>query len=126
MNSPKKQKGLTLLSLTFVIIVLGFFLLLILKIGPVYLNHSKVIHAVEGVINSTDAESKSVHEVKQSLNKRLDMNYVDNFDTHKDLEIKSQNRYLKITVDYEVVVDLFSNISALIYFKEEFEIGDSN
>ncbi len=44
--SPKRQQGLTFISLVFVLGLIGFFVLLVLKIAPIYLDHSKVVSAL--------------------------------------------------------------------------------
>ena len=56
--SPKRQQGLTFISLVFVLGLIAFFVLLGLKIGPIYLDHSKVVSALAEIEKTTDIENK--------------------------------------------------------------------
>ena len=50
MNLPlKRQQGLTLISLVFILGLIGFFVMLTLKIVPIYLDHGKVKSALEAL-----------------------------------------------------------------------------
>jgi hypothetical protein len=118
----KFQQGLTLISLIFVLGIFGFFVLLILKIGPIYLDHSKVLSALSAVEKSNDIGSLSESEIRSSLTKRFDMNYVKQA-TEKDVKIVKQGNYLKVNLDYEVVEKIVGNLSVLVEFHDSIEAG---
>jgi competence protein ComGC len=123
MNIPSKhQRGYTLISLIFILGLIGFFVLLVLKIAPIYLDHSKVKNALAAVENSTDIETKSEYEVRNSLSKRFNMNYVAHLDA-KDVKITKRGNYLKVDADYEVVEKIVGNLSVLVEFNDSFEVG---
>ncbi len=121
-TSINKQYGLTFISLCLVLGLIGFFTLLILKIGPLYLNNSKVHSAVADVKNMPDVANKTKSEIKNSLLKRFDMNYVDHV-SDQDITILAQPGYVKLDVQYERVEHLFGNLSVLVEFHEGFEVG---
>jgi len=85
-QSLKEQKGLTFISLVFVLGAIAFFMLLVLKIAPVYMNHSKVLNSLSAVENMVDVETKSKREIQLSFSKRFNMNYVDHV-TLEDVKI---------------------------------------
>lgn len=120
--SLRKQRGLTLISIGFILGLIGFFVLLFLKIAPLYFNNSKVRNAVEGVKNTTDIVSKNRQEIMTSLRKRFDMNYVDHVN-NEDITIVAQPGYVKLDVTYERVEPIFGNLSVLVEFHEGFEVG---
>jgi hypothetical protein len=123
MNIPSKhQRGYTLISLIFILGLIGFFVLLVLKIAPIYLDHSKVKNALAAVENSTDIETKSEYDVRNSLSKRFNMNYVAHLDA-KDVKITKRGNYLKVDADYEVVEKIVGNLSVLVEFNDSFEVG---
>jgi Tfp pilus assembly major pilin PilA len=123
MNIPsKRQQGFTLITLIFFLGVAGFFVLLVLKIGPIYLDHSKVKNALAAVENSTDIQTLSEHEVRSSLEKRFNLNYVAHLDA-KDVKITKRGNYLKVEADYEVVEKIAGNLSVLVEFDDKFEVG---
>jgi hypothetical protein len=123
MNIPSKhQRGYTLISLIFILGIVGFFVLLVLKIGPIYLDHSKVKNALAAIENSTDIETKSEYDVRTSLSKRFNMNYVAHLDA-KDVKITKRGNYLKVDAEYEVVEKIVGNLSVLVEFNDSFEVG---
>jgi hypothetical protein len=122
-SSLKKQQGLTFLSIAFILALIGFFTLLILKIAPIYINHSRVVNALKAVENTTDIVSKSKTEIKSSLEKRFDMNYVEHV-SNDDITIVAQPGYVRVNIDYERVEPIFGNLSVLVQFHEGFEAGN--
>ena len=119
---PKRQRGLTMISIAFILGLIGFFTLLFLKIGPIYLNHSKVVNALEGVEETTDVQTKSKYEVKTILDKRFNMNYVE-YVGADDIKITKQPNYLKVEIEYERVEPIMGNLSVLVEFYNVIEVG---
>ena len=121
-TSPFKQRGLTFISLVLLLGLIAFFTMLVLKIAPIYFNHSKVLNALEAVENSTDIASQSRAEIISSLQKRFDMNYVD-YVTMDDVHVQAQPGYVKVNIDYDRVEHMVGNLSVLVEFHEGFEVG---
>jgi hypothetical protein len=122
-SSLKKQRGLTFLSIAFILALIGFFTLLILKIAPIYINHSRVVNALKAVENTTDIVSKTKGDIKSSLEKRFDMNYVEHV-TNDNIKIVAQPGYVRVDIDYERVEPIMGNLSVLVEFHEGFEAGN--
>jgi DNA-dependent RNA polymerase auxiliary subunit epsilon len=120
--SPKKQQGLTFISLVFVLGLIAFFVILGLKIGPIYLNHSKVVSTLAELKKTTDIEGQSEAEIRDSLSKRFNINYVDDV-TQKDITITRHENYLKVVIAYEVITNIVGNLSALVEFNDVMEVG---
>ncbi|TPQ27049.1 DUF4845 domain-containing protein [Methylomonas sp. EFPC3] len=120
---PRKQQGLTFLSIAFILALIGFFTLLILKIAPIYINHSRVVNAIKAIENTTDIVTKSKSEIKTSLDKRFDMNYVEHVKP-EDVTIVAQPGYVRVEIDYERVEHIMGNLSVLVEFHEGFEAGN--
>lgn len=121
-QTHKKQKGITLISLIFILGLIAFFTLLVLKISPIYMNHSKVVHALEVLKNRTDIEKKSKYEVWISLQKQFNMNYVYNV-KKKDVKITSRGGYLKVQIVYHVKKQIYGNLSVWVDFDNSIEVG---
>ncbi len=122
-SSLNKQQGLTFISIVFILGLIAFFTLLVLKIAPIYINNSKVVNALAAVKNTTDLTTKTKQEIKSSLEKRFDMNYVDHV-APEDIKIVAQPGYVSVNVDYERVEKIFGNLSVLVEFHEGFEVGN--
>jgi hypothetical protein len=122
MQTLSKQQGLTLISMIVVLAVCGFLLMLVLKIGPIYLDHSKVINALEGIKESTDIATKTPAEIKEMLRKRFDASYV--YDaTENEVNIVKDGAYLKIEMDYQVVKPIIGNLRVVVDFDDVIEVG---
>ena len=120
--SPKKQQGLTFISLVFILGLIAFFVILSLKIGPIYLNHSKVVSTLAELKKTTDIEGQSEAEIRDSLSKRFNINYVDDV-SQKDITITRHENYLKVVIAYEVVTNIVGNLSVLVEFNDVMEIS---
>ncbi|MFI3198234.1 MAG: DUF4845 domain-containing protein [Methylococcaceae bacterium] len=122
-TSPANQQGLTFISLAFILGLIGFFVLLGLKIGPVYLNHSKVVSALADIKKTPDIETQSEGEIRSSLSKRFDINYVDDV-TQDDITITRHGNYIKVVIEYEVARKIVGNLSVLVEFNDNIEVGN--
>lgn len=120
--SPKRQQGLTFISLVFVLGLIAFFTLLVLKIAPIYIEHGKVVSALAALENTPDLETKSEQEVRSSLDKRFNMNYVYDV-TQDDVKVVKQGNYLKVQIAYEKAEKIVGNLSVLVEFDDVIEVG---
>ncbi len=120
--SSKHQQGLTFISLVFILGLIAFFVLLGLKIGPIYLNHSKVVSTLSELKRTPDIEYQSEPEIRNSLSKRFNINYVNDV-TQENITITRHENYLKIVIEYEVVKNIAGNLSVLITFNDVIEVN---
>jgi competence protein ComGC len=121
--SSKQQRGLTLITILLILGLIAFFVLLTLKIAPIYMNHSKVVNALAAVENMVDVETLSKREILSSLDKRFSMNYVEKVN-RDDITITMSDGYVKVDVEYERVEKLIGNLSVLVQFHDFFEVGE--
>lgn len=122
-TSLQRQTGLTLISTILLLGLIAFFTLLVLKIAPIYMDHSKVVNALAGLKQTTDIQTKSKNEVWNALDKRFNFNYVD-FVTQDDVKITKRGEYLKVEVQYDVIETIAGNLSVLVEFNEVIEVGE--
>jgi hypothetical protein len=113
----KQQAGLSLLPVFFGILITGLVVLLIFKIGPLYLEHYGVISSLKSLEKEIGISQKSNTELMTLLKKRLDINDVRRV-TYKDITIKKQSQQTTVRVAYEVQVPLVSNVDLLITFDD--------
>lgn len=118
-----REQGFTLITIVIILFLIGFFTMLILKIGPIYLNNMKVRSSLQAIKSTTDISSKSKQEVTSLLNKRFDVNYVDFIDKN-DIKITKHGDYLKVEIAYEVIENIVGNLDVLVTFNEVIEVGN--
>lgn len=117
MHNMKQQAGLSILSVVFGILITGLVVLLIFKIGPLYLEHYGVVSSLKSLEKEVGIRQKSNTELMTLLKKRLDINDVRRVNS-KDITIKKQARQTTVRVAYEVQVPLVSNVDLLVTFDD--------
>ena len=115
MYNIKQQSGLSIFSVVLGILITGLVVLLIFKIGPLYLEHYGVVSSLKSLEKEPGMHQKSNTELMTLLQKRLEINDVRRVN-HKDVIIKKQARQTTMRVAYEVQVPLVSNVNLLITF----------
>jgi hypothetical protein len=118
----KKQQGMTAISLVLLLAGIFSIVLLVLKIIPVYIDHGKIVSALEGLKGTGNIETLSRPEIQSSFFKKLSVNPVESF-KDSDLIITKMGDYVKVEAKYQVEVALISNISALMKFDDFIEAG---
>ena len=122
-SSLKHQQGLSLISLVFLLGIMGFCIMLVLKIAPIYIDHSKVTSTLSTLQKTKEIENESEAEIRTRLTKNFNTNYVSDV-THDDTTIIQGGSYLKIVIQYNVIKKIIGNLSVLIEFNDQIEIGE--
>ena len=121
-TSCQNQRGLTLISLIFLIGLIGFFVMLVLKIAPLYMDNHNVVNAFNAERHAPDILTKSKDQIRASIGKRFPLNYVTHVDVG-DLKIIGIPGYVKVSLEYERVAHIAGNLSVLVEFNDGFEVG---
>ncbi|MGZ8214619.1 MAG: DUF4845 domain-containing protein [Methylosarcina sp.] len=121
-SSLKSQQGLTLLSIAFILGLIGFFVLLSLNIVPIYLDHNKVKNALAALEEDPGFREMSEFDIRRSLDKRFNLNYVYDV-TQEDVKVIKTGGYTKVEIEYETVKKLAFNLSVLAEFHDVIEAG---
>ncbi len=119
-----KSEGLTFITIVILLMVIGFFTLLVLKIGPIYYDNSLVKSAIAGLKEEPSLMTMSKREITSSLEKRFDVSYVKDVTANDVIVTKRGKGYLKVVLDYEVVENIAGNLDVLVTFSDGFEVGD--
>ncbi len=120
--SYQNQRGLTFMSLIFLVGLIGCFVMLVLKVAPLYMDNHNVVNAFNAERQSPDILAKSKDQIRASIGKRFQLNYVTHVNTD-DLKIIGIPGYVKVSLEYERVVHIIGNLSVLVEFNEGFEVG---
>lgn len=122
MMVPRKQRGITALGLLLILMIFGFFVLLVIRLVPVYLEHMSVASSIKSLEQEVGIADKSPQEVRTLLTRRLEINSVDNF-KYDLIKIKNEKGKLLVSLDYEVRVPILANVDAIVSFSEHTELG---
>ncbi len=120
--SSKNQQGYSFISLVFAVILVFIVISLVFKIAPAYINHSKVVAMLDQLKQEAHSDKKTESEIKASLPKRININNIDDI-TQGDIVVNKQGNAFKVLINYEVVKPIYDNLSVLIEFNDEIEVG---
>jgi len=119
MHSLHQQKGVTAIGWLIILGLIGFFVLLTLKMLPSYLEFYKISSTLETMKKTSGFENPA--EIRDIAERRFDISYVNSL-TPKDLKIKSHGQSWLITAKYESRVPLFFNVSVVMDFNKQVKV----
>jgi hypothetical protein len=117
----KKQRGMTAIGWLIVLGMLSFFVLLVLRLAPGYLEFYKVKSVMESLLQEPYLGSKTPMEIRNLLQRRIDVNAIDSI-TAKDVKIEQKNGKTTISTRYEVRVPIMGNVDAVSSFERSIEV----
>jgi hypothetical protein len=117
MSKIRRQGGLTLWSFLFSAGVVIFVALLFMKLFPPYYDNLRIQRGMELLVKENDITEMARREVIRRLDRVLLIDYVDQVvDMNEALRLERRDKGVELRVNYEVVVPLVYNLSALIEF----------
>ena len=116
MRSRTNQRGMTAIGWLIVLAMIGFFVLLALRMAPAYLEFYKVV----STLNSIEEQSgfSSPGEIRKLLERRFDINYVDTI-TPQDVIIKPKGDVYNVTASYEQREHVMANVYVVMDFEKQ-------
>lgn len=124
MQIPKRQLGIGWFGLIFVLGTIAFVAIVVIKVGPLYLNEFTVAAAVKGVAEDPEMANADVAKLRDRLRARWDVDYIDQVD-YKDIKIKRTERGRVLFYDYDARVNLFYNVFVVVQFTREEPLRNS-
>lgn len=118
-----KQSGWTVWSVLGVVTLLLFFVLLFMKLFPPYFDNLKIVEAMEDIAQDNRASSFTRRKVIREMEKILYIDFAaDLVNLNEALRMVKAKNATKLIVEYDVIVHLAFNISALLDFSNEVSI----
>lgn len=122
MQTLKSQRGMTAIGWLIVLGLIGFFVLLALRMIPSYLEFFTVTSALESLQNEPGMADKTPQDIRTMLSKRFDINDVKSI-TAKDVAVQNQGGSFLVGVDYEVRMPVLGNVDVVMTFAKEVEVS---
>jgi len=124
MKSRNLQRGMTLTSFLVVLIVVGFFLYVGMKLFPMYQEYYAVRSAMKSLAKEPDVASMQPANIQSLFFKRLYINYSENV---KPSNVKFERREngWNLRVNYEVRRPLVGNLDVVGRFDSTQELTRS-
>ena len=114
----KQQSGITLIGFLVILIVVGFFGFMAMKLIPSYTEYMGVSKAMNQVA-SAGVEGKSLDEVRRDLIFKMGFQYVDDATVGpKDITLQRSGNAAQLKVAYDKRIPFLYNIDFLLHFEK--------
>ncbi|MBQ0757478.1 MAG: DUF4845 domain-containing protein [Amphritea sp.] len=121
MSMYKTQRGVSFFSLMIILIVAGIFVSVGFKLYPPYWDHGLVTSMMEDLVEQPETKTDSPTETRSKIDKRLRINQV-TLPSRKAITIDVKEGVKTITLKYDIIVPMFSNVDAVVKFNEQYEV----
>ncbi len=116
-----RQQGMTFIGVVIVLGLIAFFVLVALKLIPLYLENFKIVSSLQSLKSEAELGSKSAPEIMTLLSRRLDINDVRRL-TPKDIEIKAGSGRALVRIKYEARESFIGNVDIVAKFDDSVEL----
>ncbi len=119
MSLRKRQRGMSFLSLIAIVGILGFSVVIGLKLVPIYMDSWKIDGIMNKVISEPGIKEQSRQEVINTMLKRLDIDAVEavNYRNYKEsLTVTKRKGSVTINIFYRVETPLIGNLRLVAEF----------
>lgn len=125
MNPRTRQRGASPLAVMFVLVVLGFFGYVGLKLFPVYSESFRIDSSMKGLVENEDLREMPKRDIAAALVRRLQVNSVEFINTRNYLNFMSiseqSNGAVAVTVRYQRETPLVANLTLVADFEKTVE-----
>ena len=115
-NNCSKQRGMTYVNILALLILFGFFMMLFLKIGPIYVENMKVQSGMDTLMEEPGITKKNTRAIKDLLQRRFEIDMIESINTDK-VDVFLEGKTLIVETKYEVRKHLFANVAVVISFE---------
>ncbi len=120
----KNQKGASMWALLGGAALLVLFALVTMKLIPAYLDNNKVAHALESLGETAGVGNWSRRQISDKIDNTLYIDMAaDLLNLKEALTITRKGNVKVISIDYERVIPMAYNISALLDFENSVEVS---
>ncbi|MDG1231807.1 MAG: DUF4845 domain-containing protein [Pseudomonadales bacterium] len=94
------------------------------RVIPLYLDHSTMGTIMEKMSLENGLALQNEANIRDTMKKRLKMNNIRDFDLKENLKIDRSKAGTELILDYEVRIDLVSNLSLIAAFNKQVPLRD--
>ena len=121
MMNRHRQSGMTGTGWLVVLVIVGFFSMLVIKLAPIYLEHHSVKTVLESLKDEPKITQKTAGEVKKMIQRRLKVNSVYDMDKNA-ITISRDGGVMNVDITYQVTRHMIGNIDILLSFSDSVKL----
>lgn len=115
------QRGASPFIMLLFVAMLAFFVTIIFKLAPPYYDFWQIKEVMESFAEEPDLAELKAKEVESRFDKRLIVSNIRDFDRKENVTITTSDQVLTIDLEYEVRINMFRNVDAVIAFTHTVE-----
>lgn len=115
MRHARPQAGITLIGFLMILMVVGFFAFLVMRLFPVYSEYYGVRQAMKAVAAEPGIATKTPEQVKEALDRRFNISYVET-PKRNNVRVTRQGGNYILNVRYERRGPLLYNLEYIATF----------
>ena len=116
--SINSQSGMTTTSALFTVFLVGFFLTIIFKLAPHYMDN-RIIQGAIDQVGQSDINGKSNSEIRRKVADFFIINNIRDIDVRK-VAIAQEETGTRISLDYEKRIEMFGNVDVVLKFSNQY------
>ncbi len=119
-----KLRGITLIGFLFLLLIVGFFAYLAMRLVPMYVEYMGVVKAMEQVRAEPGVQNRSPEEIRRSLSLKFNTQYVeDNAIPPQAIQVVRQGNASTLRIRYERRVPFVHNLELLATFDKSVDLS---
>lgn len=111
----QKQRGMTFMGLVLMVAGIVFVAIIGMKMVPAYIEFMSVKKAIANIANQPDFKEMTQKDIQTAFSKTASIDNIDSINA-KELIISQTDLGPVVTAEYQVVVPLMGNVSAMMDF----------
>jgi len=112
---------MTFIGMALVLGLLAFFVTLVLRLLPAYLEYFNVKTSLDSLQDEPGITQQSPSEIKKLVNRRFIINDVKNTGK-QDITVTKESGRIDVNIDYEVRTHVMGNVDAVMMFDHTVEL----
>lgn len=122
----RKQKGITLMSFVIVLIVVGFFALMAMKLFPMYSEYNNLRSVMNEFAKQPNSASLTSAQAFADLERRFNIAYVSSVKKEHVKIIRGAGRSSQLNIAYEVRTPLLGNLDVVGKFDNTVDLNGTS
>lgn len=116
-----RQRGMSISSWIFVIVVTLFFGLLGVKMIPTYMEFYSIVSIMESIRDEGTYDKAAHKKIRTIFNRRIDINGIYDFD-QKSLKITKERDVILMEIEYQKTEHMAGNVDVIMSFYKAVEM----
>lgn len=113
-----EQRGMTVIGMLLLIVVIGFMLLIAMKVVPMYIEYYTIKSTVESIRKESQLAQMSAPDIQKALQKRFDIGYVKLKASDLKIRNDAESRGRVIELVYDNEQELFYKLYVVLKIDE--------